>query len=260
MRSALWLTERAQGLEVEVAGLEPGLQRADTVARTSAASMEGTLSWQVIECGLPNGLSLNPNTGEISGTPTHGDDAEFVVELTANEGTRTRTLSIDVSGNAAADFDTDGDVDLLDLDVMALDFGGPFERTFCGTFDFAATDTPLDIPDGGSVTSTVNVPPSATITDVNVFVDITHPEALDVEIELESPTGTVVALETFNTGSGAFAAKTYDDEGGFPPAGSLSDFDGETSAGTWTLTVRDFDAVFVDEGVLNDWTLILTVE
>ncbi len=237
-----------------------------TVGQPYSATLEasslctGSLSWQVIECSLPNGLVLNTSTGEISGTPTHGNDTTFVVELTANEGTRTRTLALDVNGTSDADFDADGDVDLIDLDVLALDLGGPFTRTFCGTFDFASTDTPLNIPDGGSVVSSITVDPASTITDVNVLVDVTHPETLDVELELMSPTGTIVLLESFSSGSGAFVAKTYDDEGGFPPVGSLADFDGENSAGTWTLTAKDFDTNFIDNGVLNNWTLILTVE
>jgi hypothetical protein len=46
--SAGGFTERAQGLEVEVARLQPDFQRRDTVARTFAVSMEGTVPWSVL--------------------------------------------------------------------------------------------------------------------------------------------------------------------------------------------------------------------
>lgn len=46
--SAGGFTERAQGLEVEVARLDPGFQRRDTVARTFTVSMEGTIPWTVL--------------------------------------------------------------------------------------------------------------------------------------------------------------------------------------------------------------------
>jgi polysaccharide biosynthesis/export protein len=46
--SAGGFTERAQGLEVEVARLEPGFLRQPTVARTFSVSMEGTIPWRVL--------------------------------------------------------------------------------------------------------------------------------------------------------------------------------------------------------------------
>ncbi len=46
--SAGGFTERAQGLEVEVARLQPGFTRRDTVAETFGVSMAGTIPWRVL--------------------------------------------------------------------------------------------------------------------------------------------------------------------------------------------------------------------
>jgi protein involved in polysaccharide export with SLBB domain len=57
--SAGGFTERAQGLLVEVARLEPTFQRRDTVARTFAVSMRGTIPWRVLGRDvLASGISL----------------------------------------------------------------------------------------------------------------------------------------------------------------------------------------------------------
>jgi len=71
-------TERAQRLEVEVARLEPGLQRADTVARTFAVSMEGTIPWQVL------GRDLRGPEAELLRAPL----AESGDEVVLQEGDR----------------------------------------------------------------------------------------------------------------------------------------------------------------------------
>lgn len=151
------------------------------------------------------------------------------------------------------------------------------------------TATPgIAIPDGlslnctngitNSVTTTINVPDSFTITDLDVMLDISHTWVGDIQVQLTSPSSTTVVLidrpgrpTSSNCGFSANNINTtLDDESSNgsvenadPPTGAsytpenpLSAFDGENSSGVWTLTV--IDKVDMDTGVLNSWGLIFT--
>ena len=101
-------------------------------------------------------------------------------------------------------------------------------------------------------TSTLNIPDSGNITDVNITISGSEACGLEyLDMTLQSPYGTIVELTNINTMSGsAFSQTTFDDEasdpissgiapyfGSFQPEGSLSDIDQEEMQGTWTLWV-----------------------
>jgi len=58
-------------------------------------------TWSVFSGAIPNGLSLNPNTGALSGTPTAGGTWDFEVELTDAAGVTQHQpfLSITINPN-----------------------------------------------------------------------------------------------------------------------------------------------------------------
>jgi hypothetical protein len=127
--------------------------------------------------------------------------------------------------------------------------------------------------DASSTTRTVSATGAGTVTDVNITIDFSKcddpaPGPADtgctvdgfsfnreIHFRLESPEGTQVELVVLNTYSGQTPGDRvvvgFDDEastvvggpvlldGAFQPVGSLSDFDGENSEGTWTLLVED---------------------
>jgi len=133
-----------------------------------------------------------------------------------------------------------------------------------------STDVPKALPDDGSTTSVIIVPAInaiTTLSDVNVTLDITHPAVEDLDVFLQSPTGTTVELFTDVGGANAnFTATTLDNSAGtsitagtapftgtFAPEGNLDDFTGETSVGTWTLTITDDTPG--NAGTLNSWSI-----
>jgi subtilisin-like proprotein convertase family protein len=97
--------------------------------------------------------------------------------------------------------------------------------------------------------STINVGETCTITDIVIPMDISHTWKGDMDISLESPAGTVVVLHDRTGGSDNDIIGTYGDD--LTAAGDLTDFVGESTTGTWTLTVTD--NVGGDNGTLNSW-------
>jgi subtilisin-like proprotein convertase family protein len=134
---------------------------------------------------------------------------------------------------------------------------------------FNSADTPLAIPDNApdGATSIINVPSPSAITDVNVTVNITHTWDADLTISLISPSGTSVVLSALNGGNGDnYTATVFDDDaanpiasgaapftGDFQPTDALSIFNGEFSAGDWTLLV--VDSAGFDTGNIESWSL-----
>ena len=137
--------------------------------------------------------------------------------------------------------------------------GGDTTRTVVldvGRFTYTAYDTPIPITDNATITSDIEVGDAYCIGDVDVEMDISHTYIGDLIIDLTSPEGTTVRLHDRSGGGDDDILATYDDDGdGTLPdgPGTLSDFDGELVAGTWTLTLSDNAGA--DTGSLNAWTL-----
>jgi RHS repeat-associated protein len=136
---------------------------------------------------------------------------------------------------------------------------------------YASTDVPKTIPASGTPTvlSTLTVPDSGLITDVNVLgLNGTHTYIDDLIFTLLSPTNAQTILmnractsqDNFNISfddESANAAGTWPcpptNGGTYRPDGSLAAFDAGPMPGTWTLQVQD---VYTnDGGSLNGWQL-----
>ena len=130
-----------------------------------------------------------------------------------------------------------------------------------------SADVPKSIPDDNAAGVTSNLVLGAgRVADLDARINsLTHPYVSDLEIDLESPAGTVVRLFNRHGGSADnFTGTVFDDEaataiaagaapftGSFRPHQPLSAFDGQSTAGTWRLTVRDRS--LADIGTVNGW-------
>ncbi len=122
----------------------------------------------------------------------------------------------------------------------------------------------------GTVYSTLNISESLIIADVNVKIDIDHAYLDDINVTLESPSGTMTCLTSENGGSGDDYDNTvFDDEastpisdgsppyaGTFKPEYALWVFDGEDAQGEWRLFV--YDNYLFTNGTLQNWSLTFT--
>jgi len=123
--------------------------------------------------------------------------------------------------------------------------------------------------------ATIDVPSHLIITDLDVSVDLTHSKVFDLQLFLESPSGSRVLLNMYDPFTEYFDGEdyqgtTFDDEaatlikqgsapfaGTYQPLESLSTFDGQDAYGRWRLSVCD--AFSFDTGRFKEFTLIITV-
>lgn len=124
---------------------------------------------------------------------------------------------------------------------------------------YPAAGLPLSIPKKSSsgVTSTISVPDAFTLRSVSVSVDIAHGDVSELTVTLRSPQLTLVTLHA-NTGAGtADLVTTYDRDTAPDGPGTMADFVGQSSQGTWTLAAVDNTGGPVGAGSIRAWSLDL---
>ncbi len=138
-------------------------------ASLRAAGDSGARTWSVIAGTLPSGLSLNPATGTISGTPTAAGNSNFTVSV-ADSGTPTKSVTTTLSISVAA-------VAPLLAVANSLsngNIGGPYDAVLTATggkapytWTVAAGALPTGLtlaPSTGTITGTPNTAGSFTFT------------------------------------------------------------------------------------------------
>jgi len=137
-----------------------------------------------------------------------------------------------------------------------------------------STDVPAYLGEGVSrVASALRVSGlHGVVSDLDVSLEISHPQVDELTAYLVSPLGFKVKLFGGVSGTGPdFSGTTLDDEattaiadgtspftGHFRPEQPLSRFDGLDPNGLWTLEVLDSDET-QNHGSLDDWSLTITV-
>jgi subtilisin-like proprotein convertase family protein len=124
-----------------------------------------------------------------------------------------------------------------------------------GTYEDEVCSSPaLAINDNVTVSDVATMPTTGEISEVAVFLDITHTYLGDLDITLTSPAGTTVALHSRSGGSADDILGWYPAD--IEPAGDLGLYVGEEMAGDWTLTIADNAGG--DTGMLNNWCVHVT--
>ena len=76
----------------------------EAYSQTLTADGTEPVAWSISSGNLPDGLKLDGNTGEISGTPTADGTAKFTVKATNSAGNNTKELSITIAKAAPAEY------------------------------------------------------------------------------------------------------------------------------------------------------------
>ena len=204
-------------------------------------------------------LSVSPNSFSCAdvGTPV-----TVTLTVTDNGGnTASCTATVTIEDNMAP---------------TAVCLGGGSSSGFGDTNPF--TFIPDNNPAG--ITSTLNITDNLSITNLNVYLSMTHTWVGDISVSLQSPAGTIAVIydrpgvpaSTLGCAGDDIEATMADEAfifvedvcndnnsvipsifGTFRPNSPLSVFDGESTLGTWTLTVTDNASL--DIGTLDGWGL-----
>lgn len=154
---------------------------------------------------------------------------------------------------------------------------------------YPSTGGPFAIPDGAGsntpgppLTNTITVPSGPTIADVDIMVNVAHSWVGDLQVRVVHGAGTSSLIDrpqlnnpnpggcgganfnivvddegTTTTDAGCSGSTpAYPANGHFRPTTPLSVFDGQSAAGTWTMTV--IDNWNADTGTLNSWAVVVT--
>lgn len=129
--------------------------------------------------------------------------------------------------------------------------------------NFSDSPLPLAIPDDETTaandTRGVTMAGIDRVTDINVSVNITHPDVSQLEVKLTHvDSGRQVVLVAPGDRTGANLNLTFDSEGApaVQPSESLLAFNGVDPNGNWTLSVLDTESG--DSGTLNSWGISVT--
>ncbi len=213
-------------------------------------------------------VSASAASGSLNFTTNDANEGSFVITLSGI------TIIPSIAGTVYEDLDKNGMRDsgepgqagwtvYLDQNGNGSYDPGSFTRT-------GEQSIPDNDPVGMSSTLVISGT-SATISDLNVRLSISHTYVGDLDIILTGPDGTVIRLINQCGASGDdFTNTVFDDEApasittivaanapftaSYRPEQALSAFDGHLISGEWRLRVRD--SVDLDTGALLSWSLI----
>jgi subtilisin-like proprotein convertase family protein len=185
---------------------------------------------------------------------------------TVNDGTQQVTLPAGVNGvNCRFMVKASANIFFNISSVFAV---GYTVTTTCNVY---TNNTPLSIPDGlaaetpgATASNTINVPLNATISDINITLNVSHTYPNDIAIAINHPDATQTVLWNRACGGNDNFNVTLSDwspsftcvanmTGTFNPSSPLSVFNGKPSNGNWTLQAIDF--YNGDTGSVNSWSI-----
>ena len=224
----------------------------DAVARV--AILENTMTWlmalEIGDCSVSGTVTLagqSDHSGiRVDAVPGGGYDITGVDGSYSLPGLYAGTYDIiatkDGWSTDAAEVTLSSGENLTGVD---LSLSAVITEDFCNTPSLAIPD---NNPTGVSDAISVGIG-GATVSGIEVYVDITHTYQGDLIVDLTSPDGTTVILHNRTGGS------VDDILGWYPsplvPDGDLDNFIGENTDGDWTLHISDNAGA--DTGILNEW-------
>ncbi len=229
------------------------------------------------QSGLPAGLSLDANSGLISGAVTAAEGTYPVSITVTDSGNASNT--IELSWSVDTDADNDGIPNGLDncpsipninqLDTDEDGYGNACDETPLGACaSFASADVPQAISASGTPTilSSLPVTLNGSLSSVAIInLAGSHTYMSDLTFTLTNPSNTSVTIIESSCGSNDNFDLALDDSanssypcppiggGTYLPSNSLAPFLGQAAGGDWTLSIAD---TFNDDGgSLDSWGL-----
>lgn len=200
-------------------------------------------------------LYQNENNSDDNMSLVFDDEGAPYGSDTTFSGIHMQPYALSQGSGSLADFD--GEPAAGNWTILIAD---GFPSTAGGTLD----DWSLFISQPETITGTqdfvISIDPNSLegVNDLDVDMNLLHPDLTQVEIDLLSPGGTSIRLH--DNGAGTDLIGRFDDATGLNDGygslipsgpGTLADFDGEIIGGDWTLTI----AAGTSTGTFSDWAL-----
>ena len=185
-----------------------------------------------------------------------------------------RQVNVQDGGSISAQTSTSGNAGSIDLnvrDTLSITNGGTITTSTSGdgnggSITIMADQVVMNGP-GSSITADTLHP----FADLSVTLSLLHRPDSDLTVQLNSPSGTRVALFSQVGGNGSnFTNTTLSDgsttpitsgnapfTGTFMPREPLAQLVGQPASGTWTLNIRDLSQGNGTAGSLQSWSLAL---
>jgi len=138
-------------------------------SQTLSATGDTPITWSIPTGTLPASLTLNTNTGAISGTPSTDGTSSFTVKATNSVGEKTKTLSITISKSGTPPYDFTKSADYQKLGLVNNTVYGTV--TFNGTNVINAMEQRWALAQNKSDASTQFYPVSTNPTVTSITVD-----------------------------------------------------------------------------------------
>jgi hypothetical protein len=257
--------------EITTTSLPPITVGASYAQTMSATGGTGGLTWSIAAGAPPAGLSLNPATGEITGTPTNDGTASFTVKVTDTNGVEA-TKALEIIVNPAPSVTT--------TSLPAAPVTVAFSQTLAasggtGAYSWSVVSGVLPLGLGlntatGAITGAPTTVGSYSFTvQVADSLGISATQALSIEV-LSAPTITTTSLSAITVGQSVSAALTstngtapftWSISSGSLPAGlNLTAATGAitgtpTGSGDAMFTARIVDANALEDTQALSWTV-----
>jgi len=219
--------------------------------------LENTVNYLLAQESLPEGSMSG--TVMLAGETNHGGVAISVAPgnastVTSEDGTWLIEGLYDGTYIVTAAKDGWGTTVIEGVEIAAGGYVGGIDFILSPVFCFEYCEAPeLPIPDSNAagVYDQLQFPDDALISNVEVYLNLTHTYIGDLIVELTSPEGTTVRLQNRGGGSADDLIGWYPAELTVAGPGALDDFIGENAQGEWEIWVSDNAGA--DLGTLHDW-------
>lgn len=222
----------------------------EAYSHTLTATGTAPITWSV-DGGLPADLSLNVNTGEISGTPTADGTAKFTVKATNSAGSNTKELSITIAKAAPTEYTitvtTEGNGTASASHAKAV-AGTPITLTATPDEDHHFKEWQVESPAGLVITNNKFTMPDSEVEIKAIFEEDAPPAPTDPAKPSISVTGTY----TYNGSEHTATVSGYDP--------TTMDISGNTAtdAGDYTVSVMSKTGKWADgstDAVTAAWSI-----
>ncbi len=232
-------------------------------AQIDSSTTSGGTGGSVMVTATENIIIAGSGT-RLTSDATRGDGQGGSITLVAKKITVQNGASVTAATGGQGDA---GNISLTAFDQLLLQSAGTVTTSTSGsgkggTITIQASRVLLD--GSGTAIAADTLRPFA---DMTITINILHPNVADLVVQLDSPSGTRVALLSRVGGSGDdFIGTQFNDQatnkitsgsapftGTFRPREPLAQLINELIAGNWTLNVRDQTAG--NAGSLESWTL-----